>query len=608
MSKDLQDQYAPEIKVGILVTDQISERLANDGLKLAETDGVVLQVAGEAQLKGLRDLEASGVDVILARPSAVSLLSRESKLPVLPYQPNGFDVLYAVRKASRYGVPVAVVRFGGTPLPERLVEESIGIPVMDVQAPRTASGARQAVEKAISMGARSLVTGGVAAEIARQLGIPVVEPEMTAASFAEAASCARNVGIKFKELSSRRSRLESAFAELSEALMRSRRSSVPGSHTLGDGGGLTREQAMARVRDASGDPVLALEAYCLPEEALRWAREFARVEDALLIVGPPGTGKCALAYLVHSLGPASRKRFVTHRAGRAEGGAELETLLEAVGVDGTVGTLFVPAAENLSAEERSVLARFVKESRARAGLSRRAGVWLGPRPILSCEAERSDLARRAAELGEILHELRAFTLKLKPLKERRQEVSGLAETLIWECLDDTLKPKVAMLVAESSEKGLFSEAFSAILSSYTWPGNVRELVYFSRNAAVRLAMAAAATAMSSHEEIRRALEDAGAELLACGAGRRDGRQKTAKTQPPLPGEPEGEPDDTETATGGALTVKEGNLDQMVEQILLELLSRTGGNRTLVAKKLGISRTTLWKKLRSLKARTAEGEG
>lgn len=607
MSKDPRDRDATEIKVGILVTDQALEALANEGLKLAETDGVVLQVAGEAQLKGLRDLEASAVDVILARPSAVGLLSRESKLPVLPYQPNGFDILYAVSKAGRYGVPVAVVRFGGTPLPERLIEESIGIAVMDVQAPRSASGARQALEKAISMGARSLVTGGVAAEIARQLGIPVVEPQMTAASFAEAASYARSVAIKFKELSFRRSRLESAFAELSEALMRSRRSILPSSHAPEDGLSLSREQAMARVRDVSGDPVLALEAYCLPEDALRWAREFARVEDALLIAGPPGAGKCALAYLVHSLGPASRKRFVTHRAGTVGGGSELETLLEAVGVDGTAGTLFVLAAENLSAEERSVLARFVKESRARAGLSRRAGVRLGPRPILSCEAER-ELARRGAELGEILHELRAFTLKLKPLKERRQEVPGLAERLVWECLDDTLKPKVAMLVAESSEKGLFSEALRATLSSYTWPGNVRELVYFSRNAAVRLAMAAAATATSSYEEIRQALEDAGAELLASGAGKHDSRHKIAKTQPPLPGGLQGEPDDAERATGGALTVREGNLDQMVEQILLELLSRTGGNRTLVAKKLGISRTTLWKKLRSLKGRTAEGEG
>ncbi len=55
--------------------------------------------------------------------------------------------------------------------------------------------------------------------------------------------------------------------------------------------------------------------------------------------------------------------------------------------------------------------------------------------------------------------------------------------------------------------------------------------------------------------------------------------------------------------GEALVVSVGELDDMISQIVVEMLRRNGGNRTQVARLLGISRTTLWKRLRELPAKS-----
>ena len=54
--------------------------------------------------------------------------------------------------------------------------------------------------------------------------------------------------------------------------------------------------------------------------------------------------------------------------------------------------------------------------------------------------------------------------------------------------------------------------------------------------------------------------------------------------------------------GEALVVSVGELDDMIAQIVVEMLKRNGGNRTQVARLLGISRTTLWKRLKELPAK------
>lgn len=57
----------------------------------------------------------------------------------------------------------------------------------------------------------------------------------------------------------------------------------------------------------------------------------------------------------------------------------------------------------------------------------------------------------------------------------------------------------------------------------------------------------------------------------------------------------------EAAGGETVVVAVGTLDAMVSQLISELVRRSGGNRTRLARQLGISRTTLWKRLKDLAA-------
>ena len=65
---------------------------------------------------------------------------------------------------------------------------------------------------------------------------------------------------------------------------------------------------------------------------------------------------------------------------------------------------------------------------------------------------------------DLLYRLNALTLRVPPLRERREEIAPLARELLAE-------------IAEDSKRSVsdFSSAALAALRAYGWPGNVRQL-------------------------------------------------------------------------------------------------------------------------------------
>jgi len=151
---------------------------------------------------------------------------------------------------------------------------------------------------------------------------------------------------------------------------------------------------------------------------------------------------------------------------------------------------------------------------------------------------------------DLFHRLGQFQLRVPPLRERPEDIVALAEHFLY---------------LKAPAKHFTEQAISALLS-HAWPGNIREL----RNLVARMAM-----------------ESSGSEI--------DFSKLTAA----LTGEP--------SALRQTASMPVSNLDSMEEQMIIKALERTGGQRTLAAEQLGISRRTLSRKLKEYSISFAPGD-
>jgi PAS domain S-box-containing protein len=151
---------------------------------------------------------------------------------------------------------------------------------------------------------------------------------------------------------------------------------------------------------------------------------------------------------------------------------------------------------------------------------------------------------------DLFHRLGQFQLRVPPLRERPEDIVALGEHF---------------LRLKAPNKNFSNQAISALLS-HGWPGNIREL----RNLVAKVAMESTATEIDF------------SNLSAA-----------------LTGEP--------AAFRQTASMPVGNLDSMEEQMIIKALERTGGQRTMAAEQLGISRRTLSRKLKEYGINFAAGE-
>jgi propionate catabolism operon transcriptional regulator len=179
-----------------------------------------------------------------------------------------------------------------------------------------------------------------------------------------------------------------------------------------------------------------------------------------------------------------------------------------------------------------------------------------PIDVRVISATHCDLDARVREgrfRADLFYRLAVLRLTLPPLRERRADIPQLAE---W-----SLKNAMAALSARP-HPNLAAEtaACAPLLAAYAWPGNVREL----RNLMERLALFLAAEPLQALTP---------AFLLAVAP-------ELGQAAPALPSSP-------------ALPVFAAPRESVVD-----VLARFGGQREAAARHLGISRTTLWRRLKS----------
>ncbi|MDB5762932.1 MAG: prpR, partial [Herminiimonas sp.] len=299
---------------------------------------------------------------------------------------------------------------------------------------------------------------------------------------------------------------------------------------------------------------------------------FAKSPATVLIHGETGTGKELVAQAIHreslNFHGQAGKPFVAVNCG-----AIAESLLESElfgyeegaftgsrrgGHAGLFeaahrGTLFLDEIGEMPPALQTRLLRVLEEREiVRVGGTRPIAV-----DVRIVSATHCDLEARIKEgrfRSDLFYRLSVLRLALPPLRERPEDLVTLTE---W-CLKNAL---ASLGVRPHANLHAEVVACAPLLSSYAWPGNVRELRNLMQRAALFLA-AEPLQALSSG-------------FLASVAPELAGKSAFNSMPSPAPGRRPSSP--AETAA--------------------QVLARFDGNRAAAAQHLGISRTTLWRKLR-----------
>jgi DNA-binding NtrC family response regulator len=288
-------------------------------------------------------------------------------------------------------------------------------------------------------------------------------------------------------------------------------------------------------------------------------QQVAGHEAPVLLVGEPGTGREAFARYLHSLGPRAAGPFV------AVACASLDDANAAARLRGTVaggkaeaglyeqargGTLFFGGIEDLTPGAQRLLL---------ADLEQRGFQRDGAGPVAPFEARFVTAAVPGHDgpasgiRRDLLAHLEVISIRIPPLREYAEDVPDLLRHYVDRLVDE-----------EGMPFRRFSVAAQNRLRNYPWPGNVREL----RNLVQRVLI------IGGQEEI--GLDEIEQHLVAQQA----------------PDEPLVKQDLL------ALPLREAR-EQFERAYLLQQLMLCNGKVGLLAKRVGMERTHLYRKLRSL---------
>ncbi len=294
-------------------------------------------------------------------------------------------------------------------------------------------------------------------------------------------------------------------------------------------------------------------------EVLRRIELAAQSDVSTLVRGESGTGKELVARAIHELSGRKSAPFVAiNVAAVPEALLESELFGHVRGAfTGAVrdhkgvfeqahgGTLLLDEIGELPVGLQAKLLRVLQERRVRpVGATRELEVDV--RLVCATNRDLKQRIEQGAFREDFYYRVRVFEIELAPLRERRVDIPLLAQHFI-----DELAPRHKKPV-----RGLTREALECLVEA-PWPGNVREL----RNAiehALVLATSDKLTLLDLPGEVRDARDGASARFKG----------------PALPPEQSAE-----------------------RASIVSTLARTRWNRTLAAQALGVSRMTLWKKMK-----------
>lgn len=306
------------------------------------------------------------------------------------------------------------------------------------------------------------------------------------------------------------------------------------------------------------------------KEVFEIVRQVAPTRATVLLLGESGTGKEVIARAIHQLSPRARMPMVIvhcaalsptlleselfgHEKGAFTGAHErrIGRFEQAQG-----GTLFLDEIGEIDATLQIKLLRFLGE-RTFERVGSNKTLTADVRLIAATNKDLAQMVKAGTFREDLYFRLRVVEIHLPPLRERKEDIPLLAHRFLQEFARENNKPV----------RDFTLDAMEALLH-YSWPGNVREL--------------------------RTAIEHA---VVLCRGDRITARD--------LPASVRGGAMASGTPAG-LLTRPNLTLKEVEKELILRALQETGGNRTLAAKKIGISRRTLHRKLRQYQIEEQEG--
>jgi DNA-binding NtrC family response regulator len=306
-------------------------------------------------------------------------------------------------------------------------------------------------------------------------------------------------------------------------------------------------------------------------EALRLVERVAPSDASVLITGESGTGKELIAHAIHRLSNRADSSFVDlncaafqeslleselfgYEAGAFSGakGRKLGLIELADG-----GTLFLDEVTELPTQLQSKLLRAI-ETRTfyRVGGVRK--VEVNVRIVAATNRNLDDVISDGTFRSDLLYRINGFQISLTPLRERPEDIEPLARHLLKHLSGPT-------------PQELTPEALDA-LRAYSWPGNVRQL----RNCLERAVLLA--------NDGRITLSELPPEVA-----RQSATPVMVATQGSVAG--------SAAAPGSLSSVSPASLREVERQQILAALEQTGWHRGKTAEILGISPSTLYRRLR-----------
>ncbi len=295
------------------------------------------------------------------------------------------------------------------------------------------------------------------------------------------------------------------------------------------------------------------------EKLYRIVAKAAQSAHPVLIFGESGTGKEMVARAIHYCGALRDKPFIP-----VDCGSLVPTLIESElfgyvkgaftganqSKDGLLalaegGTVFFDEMGELPLDLQSKLLRAIQEKEIRpVGGTKRL-----PINVRILAATNRDLEQGVAQgtfRRDLYFRLNVLTLRIPPLRERRQDIPLLAAHFLERTCRDT-----------GREQTLSDEALKAMLA-YDWPGNVREL----ENCLER-ACALVSGPVIHVNDLPTVIHSAAGTTLMAG-------DRSSRIQP---------------------------IAELEKNTIINTITQLNGDKLLAAKMLGIGKTTLYRKLK-----------
>jgi len=364
---------------------------------------------------------------------------------------------------------------------------------------------------------------------------------------------------------------------------------------------------------------------------LKTVYKVAPTNSTLLITGESGSGKEFLANIVHRYSKRANEPFVPVNCGAipenlveselfgSKKGSYTGSTADKKGLfeSANGGTLFLDEVGELSLATQVKLLRFLQSHEIRR-VGETDARYLDIRIIAATNRDLQQSMREGRFREDLYYRLNTFHLELPPLRDRKPVIPNLIRYFI-------LKNKEA----QGKEIRDLEPAALYALTKYPYPGNIRELenivehaIVLSEGGIIKLEDLPEEVQIEAREKTVAIphLKDNRNNVIRDESEEVEDVEKSAEN-------PIGKPINFVPITGktdsaGLLTHNPTkylthtpepaeeeilSLDEMERRHILHALSICKGNKTEVCKKLGISRATLWRKLKELKIEMDGGE-